>query len=1426
MFRSILLSFFIITLISCDHSPRTPPEPAYNPHILKPTRYVPTQGKKVNMDSVARPQFVPAIGRYVQAGQPRFVPKKAHYQPAGKPFYLPVQVEVIKPDSVVRPKYLIAEGEKIQTGWPQWQSVQMAYKENSSFTYLGVEQGLNSPYIFSMLEDQFGRIWMAHHDGTVGVWDGKGYMHYTASEGLKTISGIFGFIEDRDGKIWMGTYGGGLSVWDGTSFTNYGQIFGARVNTMMEDSHGKIWLGTDKGLVYWESNSHGRDGYYLYTTDEGLSDNRVNSILEDEAGRIWIATARGLNTWDGERFSHFLDQSGWMENKINCLLEDQHGNLWMGTSDGLCQWNGQDFSCYTTAEGLSGNQVGSLLEDQDGNVWIETDNGISVWDGSGFSLINVIDGINSRSYYSFLKDHSGRIWIGTNGSGISISGWKGIHHQTMADGLSDNVIFSILEDRAGRIWIGTQGGVNRWNPNNGQEGFAHYTESEGLISNFVRCMVEDDEGRIWMGTDHSGVSVWDGKAFIHYTTAEGLSNDRVWSIFKDNAGRIWIGTNGGGVNVWDGNGFTQFTTKQGLTTNNVFGFLEDRKGRIWIGTYAGVSVWDPEGHKGGTFTHFTTENGLGDNRVGSFIEDDKGHIWIGSSDGGVHLWDGEGMYQYTEAGGLSQDIVWCLAQDDDNNIWVGTFKGLNQLSPTNHDQEWQLRKFNRPDGLRGISINNMQSDKQHRLWLGTSKGLSRIDLDQIRQDTIHPSLFLWDLQPFFEFVDWRQVQDSLKNEVVPKTKQQQIALSGVHYDSVQAFTNLPINPEFPHHINDLTFHWSGIHSIGPHELRYSYLLEGNDAAWSPPLPENQIRLQNLRPGDYTFKLRAVGINGQWSETAVYPFRIRPPWWATLAAYLAYGLLVLALFYGIYRFQLNRQLAEAEAHRLRELDTFKSNLYTNITHEFRTPLTVIMGMVQEIRGHERIKSMIKRNSNDLLQLVNQMLDLRKLEVGSLQLNLVQSDVIPLLKYLVESFHSTAESKSIRLSFHSPAESLLMDHDPERLRQVVTNLLANALKFTPAGGEVLMTATSEPSTGSGSYLSIKVKDKGSGIPEEQLPFIFDRFYQADSSVTRRAEGTGIGLALVKELVTAMEGSIAVESRAGRGTEFLVRLPVRRNAALMDTNIRTMIGSDKGSPVSGQNLLPAIEHFDAPIALIVEDNRDVVEYLNVCLQDDYQVRWAANGREGLEQALEIVPDIIITDVMMPEMDGFTLCRKLKTDERTSHIPIIMLTARAAREDRLTGLERGADVYLMKPFDKVELEIHLRKLIELRKNLREKYGQAELDLLEPGQETDPELQFLKKLQMVVLENLSDENFKVEPDLCRAMTMSRPQLYRKLKALKAVSPSEYLRNLRMQKARQLLLRTDLSIGEVAEEVGFKDPSYFAKVYIATFDEAPSQTPK
>ena len=519
-----------------------------------------------------------------------------------------------------------------------------------------------------------------------------------------------------------------------------------------------------------------------------------------------------------------------------------------------------------------------------------------------------------------------------------------------------------------------------------------------------------------------------------------------------------------------------------------------------------------------------------------------------------------------------------------------------------------------------------------------------------------------------------------------------------------------------------------------------------------------------------------------------------------------------------------ELKHAEATSLKELDEAKTKLLTNISHEFRTPLTIMLGMARLIKEHpdewfRKGSEKIIQNGHALLHLVNDLLDMARLEAGAMTVNCLQQDIITQLRYLVGSFSSVATEKNIDLQFSPHSGEFIMDFDEDKLMQIVSNLLSNALKFTPKDGKVELSTENLLSQHS---LSIRVKDNGPGIAAEHLPQIFDRFYRIENPLLQSQSGSGLGLALTRELITLMNGTVSVESEPGAGTQFTITLPVTNEAPLKEkmTEIETLEFTDSAERFQINKLPP--DNTSAPVVLIVEDNRDLTEYLQHILATEYRVVSAADGKSGLEQAFELIPDIIVSDVMMPVMDGIALLERLKSDIRTSHIPVVMLTAKADITSRLTGLEKGADEYLAKPFHEKELRIRLRNLIDMRERMQQHFASLTPDAAHlQDKSLKIENEFIRKIRAFMEENIAAEEFEIQ-QLCRQMAMSRAQLYRKFKALTGKSVFEYLRTLRLHKAKELLLTSTLNVTQVCFDVGFNNLSHFSRIFTEEFGRKPS----
>lgn len=1326
--------------------------------------------------------------------------------------------------------------------------------------YLDVDQGLVSSYIRAIMEDNAGNLWFGSSYG-VSRYDGNTFIHYTNQSGL-TDNTVVCMLQDTRGDIWFGTRTG-ATLYNGQEFIHYvGEqgIGNDMVRDILEDSHGDLWFGTADGLIRFERDSLS-EGIYKYTKQHGLISNNILAIEEDDRGYLWFGSDEGLTRYDGTSFTQYTTASGLLSDKVLSIFKDSRGDIWFGTDKGVSRYDGNVFINYSTQNTILDDDVLSIIEDKRGDIWFGTNQGVFHYAfklGQGhLTHYTIADGLSNNRVRSIVEDSKGNLWFGTGGGGVNRLKNTGFAHFTTSEGLTDNGVVFIAEDQDGTLWYGTEKGLNRYNG----VYFTHYTEREGLPNNDVRCGWRDQEGKMWFGTAE-GLSYFDGESFTNYTKEQGLPDDNILTLMQDDAGNFWLGT-ATGVCRFDPHNLGQemlwLSKEEGLLESGVHALLEDKNGNIWMASEEGLCRYEP-GETGGYITQFTTQNGLLSNYVGTMLEDGAGNLWFGTIDG-LNLFDedaetGEDQFiDYTTEDGLGNNVIWSILEDRKKNIWVSTEKGITLMKPNvqkarGKKPSFHCDVFDKGDGLKRLDFhaNSVCLDRQNRLWWG-SYGATMLDLSQYELTNEPPeNLHLTHIEINQKFVDFRNLPKGVKKAEIAFRKALQNS-----YDSVTAFYNYPDYMDLSYKLDHLTFHFTAIDWGRLHRVEYQYYLEGLEDDWGAIVSDPQVDYRNLSFGHYTFKVQARGDNGAWTEPMEYHFHIRPaPWWAWWA-WVIYTLIALAICFGIFQLVKKRWLLKNELKKEQEKsirvsrrESFRSRLYTNLTHEFRTPLNVILGMSEQIESDPKryLKegvSLIQRNGEQLLRLINQLLDLAKLEDQSLQLHLQRGDVISYLHYYTDSFKTFAGQKGVNLKFETDVDNLIMDYDPEQIGHILTNLISNAVKFTPSGGRVTVRlGRIQPD-----MLLMEVTDTGIGIAQDNIAQIFQRFYQVDSSTTREGEGTGIGLAHTHELVKLMGGNIEVKSKVGQGTTFRVSLPIRlfklqdaavselESSAELKQKAQILAPNLSGAEMPEQDLIPKKGEKVLPRVLIVEDNHDSMTFLVGCLADRYEVDLAKNGQIGVEKALETIPDLIISDVMMPGISGFDLCQVLKNDEKTSHIPIILLTAKADMDSKIKGLATGADAYLYKPFKKKELLVRLEAMMEKQRKLLAYFSKkfengivSEARKEEPVEDTPTvEDEFMEHIRTIVAENYHDESFTMM-DICTEIEMSRSQLYRKMKALVGVSPSEFIRKYRLEKAKILLETTDMNASQVAYATGYKDPAHFSKSFLDEFNIHPSNASK
>lgn len=1319
-----------------------------------------------------------------------------------------------------------------------------AQKENA-YESISIAQGLSQGMVYDILQDKEGFIWVGTKDG-LNRYDGYTFKVFTNDRSNnKSLSSnsINKLFEDSKGRIWVGTENEGLNVYDKKtgnflrikhSAANANGLSGNAIKLMEEMPDGRMLIAADDGkinIVALKDNFLDKDASPIITTLAMPNNTKVYGIGNDKNKNTWIGGMDGTvykfdatkNEFKLLAGAQFLN-NGYLTKEQDILI---NGNLYL--------YNGKEV---TPLFDTNKNPEGNILYRPNSNLWDKHHRETSFYDISIWGADKTIKWdaklqSSKRIIYPFVFDRSGLIWCGTVGYGLRKYNVDNDKFNAQLYGYS---IYSIIPYSDDDIFLGDVG--YRWKRSKNkiiQDSPFNNIPQVTQIDNFIIAKTGD----YWLKSDDKGYFKYNpvtGKLtpYPAINNYKGMGSKQ--PIMEDSKNQIWFTGLAGDITLL--NTETEKLTTININTNKKLSELaiattlyEDKNGTYWFGTVDGFAkVQLGQAPDAGIQTQWyytgSNSNSLNYNYVSCFLDDpaDANYLWIGTKGGGLNRLEKStgNFFHITVKEGLPDNVVYGLLTDDAGNIWGSTNKGIFCLTMSKNGSKpgWTFRNFTKQDGLQDDEFNTNAYKKMHdgKLAFGGVNGLNIFNPKEILAKNYKPQVFITNI--------------SIGNlPVVPNDE------TGVLKNSIEQTQSITLN-----HLQDiLTLEFSSLDFTAPAQNKYRYQLVGIDKDWVESGTRRTATYLHLPSGSYVFKVQGSNSHGVWSDKITeLKIRVLPPWWLSWWAYVLYALLAVIAVRAYFKFRINKEKLQAqlvfeqqEAKRVKELDTIKTQLYANITHEFRTPLTVIIGMANQVKNDPKAHldtgmDMIIRNGENLLNLVNEMLDLSKLEDGKMTLNLVNGDVIRFLRYIVESFQSLAASQQKQFHFLADTDELLAAYDAEKIRQIITNLLSNALKFTPSSGNVYVSISKEEKEEDDVVMMVlKVKDTGIGIPENQLQHIFERFYQLDDSHTRKTGGTGIGLALTKELVKLMNGTIAVKSPpvgAVKGTEFIIHIPLTKATVADDEQAmavaipRAEIKIDSTEKQSRYISKHANTSNTAPLILLVEDNVDVVAYTASCLPD-YKLAVGKDGKEGFEIATDIVPDLIITDIMMPFVDGFEMCRRLRADERTSHIPVIMLTAKADMQSKLEGLEKGADAYLEKPFHKEELLLRIKKLLEQRKQLQQYYSKQIGITLNNETEDAPavieepaEHEFVKKLRELVEANFTNYEFSVE-QLCKLIFMSHSQLHRKLDALTGYSPNKFIRIIRLNKAKQLLADPSLSIAAIALDCGYNDAGYFARVF-------------
>lgn len=1340
------------------------------------------------------------------------------------------------------------------------------------FEHLSVKDGLSASAIMGLYQDSYGYLWVGTLDG-LNRYDGYTFKNFIPDpEDPHSIAenGVFQMSESRfeDGTaLWVHAWPY-LQRFDYKTeqFHDYrhdpeqpGSLSHDTPNDIYTDLDGDLWVCTRTGLNRYNPD---HDNF-----DHLLPGMNVRHVLEDSEKRFWVLTqATGLLILDRgsgviERtFTYSSDISSLPDpSRFTAMVETGPGNYMLSTRGGEVlrfQLEHERFTSLGKTEDYPFNQgvshIRCLLQDSRGHVWITSEpEGVGRYDSQTgrFSLHrHDPDDPHSLSFdlaREIIEDRSGVMWFGTR---IGLNKWspqkakflRFTHQPRNPKSLSHRIVLSIQEtwiDGRSDLWIGTPKGLNRFDRDAGiiepfiyDSEFPDYPAQGGVIA-----MCQDSTGNIWLGT-WFGLVVRDLRTghvrrFKHDPQdPHSLSNDIVWSLFCDSKGVVWVGTQTH-LNRYD-----QSTDGFRAYFNNPYCIREtwmQERQYIWFATHnAGLRRLDPETDDLKIYRPDPgKDDAISDLVVQALHEDDDGILWVGTHSG-LDRFDPatETFRHFTMEDGLPGREVLGIVADDAACLWLMTQAGLSRFDPRSET----FRNYDRYDGLQGDELmqNACYKASDGMLLFGGTEGLTAFYPDDLRDNPHIPDILLTDFQVFHQAVP-----------ILPdhKRKRKEAFSLPTHISSLDELVLSYRENVFSLEFAALDFH-------APEKNRYAYRLEGLEDDWvEVDASRRYVSYTNLDPGKYVFRVKGSNNDGLWNEAGrSLKIIITPPWWKSRGAYLGYILLILSMLYGVWRFQLSRinlrhqlELEHLETERYQEIDQLKTRFFTNISHEFRTPITLILGPIHKLLTEisepaaRKELNVMQRNAQRLNRLVSQLLDLSRIEAHSLKLQASKRNIIPLLKALTLSFASLAEKKETTLQFRSDLEDIQVYFERESITKVMSNLLSNAFKFTSAGDSITVDVSRMEGTdwAPDGHIEIKVEDTGLGIPDDRVDRIFDRFYQIDGSQTRLQEGSGIGLSLTQELVELHKGDIRVESQEDEGSCFIVRIPLGRghlnDEDILDVEIEEEVLDSKLPTEFEQDLalddgesLPPDEA--RTMILVVEDNADVREYVVGYLRKDYRIYQATNGREGLNIARQEIPDLILSDIMMPHMDGVELCNTLKADQRTSHIPVILLTAKADKDSRLEGLETGADDYIIKPFEPEELLVRIRNLLAQRERLRVYFKRELSPQLKDMDLSSLDEKFLDESIQNIHAHLDDGDFSVE-QLAQTMHLSRRHLSRKLNALTGMAGQAFIRSVRLKHAARLLQARSESVTQIAYAVGFNNPAHFSSAFKREFGVMPSK---
>nr|WP_321237172.1 two-component regulator propeller domain-containing protein [uncultured Psychroserpens sp.] len=1261
-----------------------------------------------------------------------------------------------------------------------------------SFRELTVAEGLSQNSVVSIVQDSIGYMWFATQDG-LNKYDGRNFTFYNKQFEDVTrpnFSKLGKLYIDRTGILWIISNSGHLEKFnvDTQTFKPINALPNASV--VFQNTSNDIYIGT-YGDGLFKIDSQTKDTINVF--ENNLKGLNIYDIIESN-NRHYIATSKSVFSFHNNDIETVSVENE--HNYFSAFTQSKDGTLWLGSfGNGLFykSKNSNTFKRFSHVDLPSTINIQDVLLDHNNNLWIATyGNGLYIIDSSLKNISHYTENqdnpfaLQYNDVLCLFQDYTGTMWLGTDGAGLSyydehLTKFNVITNKQTPKDVSVDVTRAISLDQKKSMWFGTSGkGLTQINIKTNVYK-TYTTNNSNIASNRIMSLLFSDD-KLWIGHQGKGLQYLntDGS----FKTIDALQNQTIWKIYKHAPHQYWLCTRDSGILLFDENeGVIKHfnTTNSQLSSNNIRTVEKGNSHELWIGSEDnGLFLLN-------TLTETITPiEAISDKIKSLYFDRDK--LWIGTNGNGLKSYKAldQSIEVFTMDYGLSNNVIYAILPDEKGNLWLSSNKGLSKFNPQNEFKQY-VENYTKNSGLQAFEFNTGAYYKANdgTLFFGGLEG-----------------------------VNWFLPNELTVNEVKPKTVISKFEIFNEVYD-------LDPNATFKHNQNTITFTFASLHFSEPQHNLYRYKLVNHDLDWTYPNFNNVAHYTNLPPNKYTFLVLSSNYEGKWNKVPTrYSFEILSPWYKTNLAYVIYGLLLVLGLYAVYsyfkfKWKLETQvrLEHAETERLKQLDEFKTKLYTNISHEFRTPLTLISGPIDHQLSKDTLKpedrkelNLVKQNASRLLNLVNQMLDLSLIDSGQLRLLVEEGNLNILLKQIVAAFQYKANKKHIKIN--SSIENLTkVWYDVDLIEKILSNLLSNAIKYAPEHTNILIDANALDDT-----LVLSIINVNNSISKKDFEKLFQRFYQDNEA----SDGVGVGLALVKELVNLSKGSITANTVDQNKVQFTVTLPIHK-AAFNTSEIKTVTRDQASLDNLNTKINKAV---DDPFLLIVEDDKDIRAFVSSIFKEEYQIIEAENGKTGIDLAIEHIPDIIISDVMMPVQDGIELCNNLKYNELTSHIPIILLTAKVGEDNEIEGLKTGADAYITKPFNREKLQLRVKKLIENRQQLQKHFSKGftinpELSI------TSTEADFLKRLKLVLDDKITDSDFTSEA-FAEAMHMSRTQLHRKLKAIVGMSASEFIRSQRIKLAIGLLEKSDANISEIAYQVGFNTPSYFIKCFKDIYNCTPS----